>query len=85
MAKIYVGTVKNLIDNGSAVEIAKILVGLVENQDSITFTQDADGPYFAVSDDTLKAFEAVTSEDGEKPVKRGPGRPRKNPEPEPQE
>ena len=78
MAKIYVGSANNLLDHGSAAEIAKILVGLVDNQDDITFTQDANGAYFQVSDEILDAFVKATEEG----PKRKPGRPRKSAEPE---
>lgn len=72
MSKIYVDSADGMLDQEAMVATAKVLGTLVENQDHITFSGDAEGHYFEVPEDVLKKFLEATS--SPKPKR---GRPRK--------
>lgn len=77
--KLYVETGENLIDSESAQATAAVLTGLTDDQDSITFTGDEHGHYFAIPAELLDAFreKVGTSDEAEEPVKKTRGRPKK--------
>lgn len=78
--KLYVETGQNLIDSDSAAATAAVLTGLTDDQDSITFTGDEHGHYFAIPVELLDAFrKAVGSDEDEEEVEapKKRGRPKK--------
>lgn len=71
MAKVYVATGNGVIDSDALAATARLLVS-VSNEEP-TFTSDADGHYFDVSEDHLDAFMAVVDTDTPK-KRRGRGK-----------